>query len=125
MQESSQPRSGKRNPEVQAITLSDLSASQQALPNLAPEEISGLCVVPSHLVGTENDGRRLHLVVPVSPEVVKGALIEETAGEVEVTVYRTPPPVGFSTAISIHSTAVAELSQPLGTRRLIGPAPTA
>jgi hypothetical protein len=124
MQEPAHPRPGEGSPHVHAIPLSGLSAPQQALPNLSPEEISGLCVVPAHLVRTENDGRRLVLMVQASPELVKGVQIKETTGEVEVTVYRTPPPPGLTPAISVHSTALVELGHPLGTRRLIGPAST-
>jgi hypothetical protein len=124
MQEPSDPRPGEGSPHVQAIPLSGLSAPQQALPNLSPEEISGLCVVPAHLVRTDNDGRRLVLVVQASPELVKGVQIMETTGEVEVTVYRTPPPPGLTPAISVHSTVLVKLGDPLGTRWLIGPAST-
>lgn len=112
---------GKTPPSVQAIPLSSLPAPDQALPVLSPDQTTGLCALDWNLVAVQPDDRNVVLVVPVSPRVVKGARIDETSDEVTVTVYGTPPPSPDTPVaqVSVHSTVLVQLPQPLGKRHLM------
>jgi hypothetical protein len=120
MQEPAHSAPDKGSPGVQAMPLSGLGTPEQALPELAAGDLTGLCALPWHLARVENDGRRLLLLVPASPAVVKGVRVRETPEEVEVTVYRTLPAMGLTTPVSIHATFAVDLAGALGQRRLTG-----
>jgi len=108
----------KSSGQVQQIPLSGLPTPSQALPVLTAGQTKGLCTLAWSQVALGNDGRRLVVVVTASSKTIKGVQVEESTDLVTVTIYGTAPPNGPSTAQSVHTTALVDLPNPLGERRI-------
>ncbi len=106
--------------QARQIPLSSLPAPTQALPVLSAQQAEGLRALPWRTVSVQSDGRHIVVVITASTQSVKGVQIKQDPEEVSLVVYGTPPRATYSAGPLVHSLALVELPEALGSRRLAG-----